>query len=254
MRRYLVGNQEGNVRTYLFVFLQIILYMVFLTLDFIGNYNALSAYIKFSTIILCFCYVFFFGENSDRGTIFCMRAAMFFTLVSDLFLLMLDYYIYGLITFIIVQQLYGIRLILADHRTMKKLILRIFMQIAAALAVCLILYLAGVMIETLLLISIFYFICIISNTVSAVLSAVCNPRNRSNVLFAAGMVLFLLCDINVGIFNMSGFITLPEKLSQMLYSISSILMWTFYTPAQVIIALSTSRKRIPGITQPVVRG
>jgi hypothetical protein len=53
------------------------------------------------------------------------------------------------------------------------------------------------------------------------------------------MVLFLLCDINVGIFNLSGFIALPERIYQMMYSVSSILMWTFYAPSQVLIALST---------------
>jgi hypothetical protein len=56
------------------------------------------------------------------------------------------------------------------------------------------------------------------------------------------MVLFLLCDINVGLFNLSDFIT-PSPAYNIIYSISSILMWTFYAPSQVLIALSVENEK-----------
>jgi hypothetical protein len=240
VKRYLVGKLGFNKLAYLFIFVQIILYVAFLTLDFMGQVYAVSADIKFGVIILCFCYVFFFGKNTDKGIIFCMKAGMFFTLVSDLFLLMLDYYVYGVLTFIVVQQLYSIRLILAEHRKIRKLALRISLQLAVTIGVCMVLGVIGVKPDILLIISVFYFVSIVTNTFTAVWIAVQNHKDQGNVLFAVGMVLFLLCDINVGIFNMSGFVALPEKLYQLLYSLSSVLMWTFYAPAQVILVLSTT--------------
>jgi len=62
-------------------------------------------------------------------------------------------------------------------------------------------------------------------------------KSRDIRLFAWGMVLFLLCDINVGIFNLSGFINVGP-VYEVLYGISSISMWLFYAPSQVLIVLS----------------
>ncbi len=230
----------------LFVFVQIIFYAIFLILDLSGEYLLLSRNVKFCAILLCFCYALFQEKSADRSILFCMKAGLFFTLLSDLFLLILDCYLYGVLTFIIVQQLYGIRILLADFEVEKKrrelllhkLPIRIILQLMIAVFICLILKLAGVYPDFLLSISIFYFICISTNTITAVRSAILGSNSNGMVLFAVGMCLFLLCDINVGLFNMSGFITLPEKIGKIIYNISSILMWTFYAPSQVLISLS----------------
>lgn len=247
-------NKSGFPYELLFITLQAVLYTLFLTFDITGSQTVLSSYIKFSIIILCFCYALLLGKSTDKSIIFVMRAGLLFTVISDLFLLILDYYIYGVITFIIVQQLYGMRLLLCgisrQDKTksmvggrgailFRRLTSRILVQAAAAFLVCFILKLLDVTLEGLLILSIFYFVSIVTNVFTAVKSAARGPFCRSNVIFAAGMVLFLLCDINVGIFNITGFIALPEHIYQLLYSVSSILMWTFYAPSQVLIALST---------------
>jgi hypothetical protein len=262
----------------LFVLIQMILYAIFLILDITGKNLLLSRNIKFSVILLCFCFALFQRKGADRS-ILCVKAGLFFTLISDLFLLMLDYYLYGVLTFIIVQQLYGIRIILADaeegsqltpfnklyHTKMLrrkmiqrkassdkkdlsvarhgdfllyKISIRIMFQFIMAALLCFVLWLAGVYTDLLLIISVFYFICIVTNTITAVRAAKRWTDNKGLLLFALGMCLFLLCDINVGIFNMSGFIILSERAGKILYNISSILMWTFYAPSQVLISLS----------------
>jgi YhhN-like protein. len=193
-----------------------------------------------------------------------MKSALLFTVISDLFLLLLDHYFWGVTTFIIVQQLYSLRLILVESKTrekdsvydkqysadrimkindkiFEKYGLRLLLQVILSGLIYIILNKMGVKLDELLLVSVFYFVCISSNAVSAVKSTVRNPNDRANLLYAIGMVLFLLCDINVGIFNLSGFITLPEHLCHTLYSLSSILMWTFYAPAQVLISLSVTK-------------
>lgn len=256
-----------KVRNYIefsFVALQTALYAGFLSLDITDTSIALSNYIKFCIIILCFCYAFFLGRGADKSILFCMKTALLFTVVSDLFLLLLDQYFWGVTTFIIVQQLYSLRLILTEckirekgsvnvkqssggeiseinNEILKKYGLRLLIHVILSGLIYIILNKEGVILDGLLLVSVFYFVCITTNTVSAVKSASKNSNNRANFLYAIGMVLFLLCDINVGIFNLSGFITLPEQLYHSLYSLSSILMWTFYAPAQVLISLSVTK-------------
>jgi len=99
----------------LFVLLQTILYVAFLTLDLAGRNIGLSSKIKFAMIILCFCYAFFGKKNAGRSIIFYLQLALFLTVIADLFILILDYYFYGVLTFILVQQLYGIRLIMGGE-------------------------------------------------------------------------------------------------------------------------------------------
>lgn len=250
-------NRVRNVTCVLFVMLQMILYVTFLTLDIRSGSTLISRNVKYSIIILCFCYALFWGNRAHKSIFFCMIAGLLFTVISDLFLLILDCYTYGVLTFIIVQLFYGIRITLADmkiHRRgaeskedgsckmlfLHRLTLRIGVELMIAFIVCLILWLAEVPMGFLLIISVFYFTCIVTNTVTAMKSAMYCPRNRCNLLFAVGMGLFLLCDINVGLFNLSGFISLPANIYDFLYSMSSVLMWTFYAPSQIIIALSIS--------------
>ena len=47
-------------------------------------------------------------------------------------------------------------------------------------------------------------------------------------MFSIGLLLFWLCDLNVGIYN------IPINS---LYKLSAYLMWIFYFPSQVIITL-----------------
>ncbi|MHB8128624.1 MAG: lysoplasmalogenase family protein [Mobilitalea sp.] len=242
MKRY-VGKRNIGL---LFVLLQTILYVAFLTLDLGGDKIGLSSKIKFTMIILCFCYAFFGKKNAGRSIIFYLQAALFLTVISDLFILILDYYFYGVLTFILVQQLYGYRLILGKEyyncnesdRVLRTFLLRFIIQLAIAFIVCFVLFNSGIRLEELFLATVFYFISLIFNVVSSIKIALIDLKNKGNLLFAVGMVLFLFCDINVGLFNLSGFVTLPKDLYELIYFFSSILMWTFYAPSQVLIALS----------------
>jgi hypothetical protein len=96
-------------------------------------------------------------------------------------------------------------------------------------------------VNILLIITIFYFISIVINVIVAIRAAVC-IKERYIVIFAIGMVLFLLCDINVGIFNLADFLVIDSNLFKSIYGFSSIGMWLFYLPAQVLLAISLSFK------------
>ncbi len=232
----------------IFLLLQAILYVAFLTLDITGGSIRLSVGIKYSIIILCFCYALLIG-SACKSIVFytsLLQAGLFFTLISDLFILILDYYFYGVLVFILVQQLYSIRLIILRCQMTDKTewgiayAKRVVVQVGIAAVVCLVLGLTGITLEGLLIASVLYFISILFNTIMAIRLVHSNRKNRGFLLYAVGMALFLLCDINVGLFNLTGFIAMPEKIYSVIYSFSSILMWTFYAPSQLLIALSCS--------------
>jgi hypothetical protein len=256
----------------IFLLLQATLYATFLTLDLTGGRIGLSVIIKYTIIILCFCYalltgginksIFFCGSNNLKTAVgqslqsklrkdqhietLMLQAGLFFTLISDLFILILDYYFYGVVVFILVQQLYSFRLILLQYESRdstKKILFygrRVTIQVGLTAIVCFVLLLVGISLDRLLIASVFYFISILFNTISAFGLAINDCKKRSTLLYAVGMFLFLLCDINVGLFNLTGFIKMPKEIYSVIYSYSSILMWTFYAPSQVLIALSIS--------------
>ncbi len=237
--------------TVMFIIIQLVLYVAFLTVDLSSRSITLSSSIKFTIIIVCFCYALFLGKAANKSILRSMKMALFFTLVSDLFILILDYYYYGVLTFIFAQQLYGIRLsmeyynleIEKEQRLLRRsFLIRLGVQAASLIAICLILINTGTKLDDLLIISIFYFISIVTNAIRGIKAVILNTRNRELVIFVIGITLFLLCDINVGIFNLSGYITLPKAVYNVIYPMASILMWAFYAPSQVLIALSTRER------------
>lgn len=242
---------KGRYHKYLFILIQLVLYISFLALDIKGGNYLISNYIKFSIVLLCMLYVLFtVRKKRDRQRRFLLYA-MIFTVVSDILILLLDYYFYGVLTFIIAQQIHGIRIsMLGDNRKdaiscnknippdnlIKDLLIRLSYQTLISFLIGLILWKVEVTFDRLLAASIFYFISILTNTVRSLrLSFI--SKNKNIKYLAAGFVMFLLCDINVGMFNMSDFINLGEAYKY-IYLFSSILMWTFYAPSQVLISLS----------------
>ncbi len=266
------GYVKKNCFELIFLLLQAILYVAFLALDLAGGSIRFSVGIKYTIIILCFCYallsggayksIFFWKSISTQSEVgqgllsrlrkfryadtLLLQAGLFFTLISDLFILIMDYYFYGVLVFILVQQLYSLRLSLLQNEMGDKVewsllyAKRLVLQMGLAVVVCLTLLFSGVTLESLLIASVFYFICILSNTIAAVRLALIDRKEQGILLFAAGMLLFLLCDINVGLFNLTGFIRIPDEIYSVIYSFSSILMWTFYAPSQVLLTLSGS--------------
>ncbi|MGB4659517.1 MAG: lysoplasmalogenase family protein [Mobilitalea sp.] len=250
--------------TFLFILIQVILYAAFLFLDISGGSISLSSKIKFTIIVICLCYVLFYpkstgrsiffnGRSSLQGSLICLQAAIMFTMISDIFILLTDYYMYGLITFIIAHQLHSMRLTIIDRRNDSELtvrsllpilIFRFLLQVVTAAVICAFLIGRNITMESLLVASVLYFVCILTNVILSIKVAVKEPSERSNLLFAAGMILFLLCDINVAFFNLSGFIEIPERTYHILYAFSSILMWTFYAPSQVLLSLSAGRSSL----------
>lgn len=244
-----------NVKITGFILLEIILYFAFLYIDiFESGYSGVSSVIKFIGIAGCFCYTLFgmntfynniFKSNRDINRLYIMliRWALFFTLISDVFLLLLtNESEKGVFTFIIVQGIYRYYLWHMNKQIGGqggRLRFLYSPNIFLGCLVLLIMYFLMVPVNLLLCITVFYFVSIVLNVITAIRLAV-RIRTSASVIFAIGMILFLLCDINVGIYNMADFILVDKIWFKNIYGFSTIGMWLFYLPAQVLLATHLS--------------
>ena len=231
---------RGNGITKLFIFIQVIIYISFLYLDIIGGYDLISSYIKYIFIVFCFIYTLINYDGNNKYKSCCLILGLSFTLLADYFLLLLGYnFEYGIAAFIIVQQIYGIMLDSNSPPICKNnLLKRLLIQLSIVLFITLLLYYLDVNIEVVIVLSIFYFTSILVNTYRGIKVSMILKEDRSSALFALGMVLFVLCDINVGFFNLSTYLDLSATVAIPIIRIASLLMWLFYAPSQVLIALS----------------
>lgn len=188
----------------LFIFTEIIIYFSFIIMDL--NHMD-SSFIKYSGIFLCFIWSVY---KKDK----LLSISSFFTLLADYFLLLRNQnYIYGILSFIVVQLLYIYYLYINDCE--MKIDLRIIIFIT---------YLAIAYVNNLLttfnVFVLFYFSMLLSNFLSSI-------TNKNLKRMSLGLFLFICCDICVGLFNIlpSGSIT----------HYISILIWIFYLPSQVLI-------------------
>ncbi len=81
----------------------------------------------------------------------------------------------------------------------------------------------------------FYGICLLTSfrrAFKAYKYKIYPEPNRQMILI--GMTLFLLCDINVGLYNILGYMGKVDVF----YNISFVSMWLFYLPSQILLALS----------------
>lgn len=243
---------QSRIKLWVFLAIQSGCYGTFLFLDLKGERISLSTGIKFGVVLLCLVYTILTREGNGSRDLSLVRSALFFTLVSDYIILFLpeEAYLSGVLTFIIVQQLYGIRLKGSDNRSeglpegkgaYTSLLLRLGTQLITAITILLLLRLVEVRMDSLLIASVFYFTCLVHNVINSIRIAVRRPYTKSNVFFAVGLVLFLLCDVNVGFFNMAAFIPCSGAWIQLVYRLATILMWIFYAPSQVLIALSAAK-------------
>lgn len=190
----------------LFIILESIIYIVFIALDIINVY---SSFIKYLGIILCLIYVL---SNNKKD----YYLSSFFTLIADLFLLMLDsYYYIGILFFIVVQYRYASIINKLNSKYTKSFSI---IRLSICLIGVIVLFITMNLSLTNVLV-IIYFSNLLLNAFQSI--------STKNILLILGLFLFLGCDICVGIHNISNGKTIAD-----------ILMWIFYLPSQVLISLS----------------
>lgn len=203
------------------IIIEILIYISFMFFD-----DYIDSNIRFIGIVILLIYLLFEKRSKD---LFILRLALLFTIISDLFLLVIDdFYIVGVLCFIIVQLIYLYRL-----RGFTKLNFYIPILICFNLIFVKIILKDGF--DYLLALTVIYFTLIVNNMVLSLISF------KSNPLFALGLVLFVCCDIFVGIYNLSAYVEVGSLIN--IINTSGIdFAWGFYLPSQVLIALSLKKK------------
>lgn len=214
-----------------------VLYILFLYVDF-SNINLMvsSDIMKYTSIILCF----FTSIITNRCAlhiqdIFLLRLGLLATVFADLFLVILEYPTLGVIFFSIVQIIYSIRYdVIKTHSIIANYLYLFFIIIIA--------YLISnffIEIDFLYAIALYYSIAIIISISKAIKAYKSNLYPSPNkYLILVGMILFLLCDVNVGIYNITKIINYSESFYDRLRNASNLLIWIFYLPSQVLLSLS----------------
>lgn len=214
-----------------FILLEIALYLSFLFIDkgiFVTRIE--SSTLKYASISLCLAFSLYCLIRKRKMVNCFIPIALVFTLISDYFLLFntnQNLYVYGLITFIITQLIY-FAFILYLRKSKVELLINLlgrFLLTIAALVVAFYLNYSDV----LTILALVYFVELLSNFLY---STFLIKFDKKYLIFSLGLLLFIGCDINVGLNNVHLF----EGID---YNLVNFLMWVFYLPSQVLLSLTS---------------
>ena len=265
----------------IFLVISIILYFSFMFCDIFYNTPLLSNCIKFIGILFCFLMLLLLKMFHPKDKDYLILLLAFaFTVTADAFLLFTNHFFYGVLSFIVVQLLYLYRIHTMDatvkgsHLLVRILVTGIAIGVMVlsrvpvdSLLVVVTFYFLN-FIGNLILLGRLVIkvrqqrmvgdagnaenverlvksekstkVQNIRNSVSVENSA--NSESRVQLVqFLIGMILFFLCDLCVGFYNMSYYIDFQSPIEMILEKISVLGMWGFYYPGQILIALSTKR-------------
>lgn len=201
--------------------IEIILYLSFMIID-ISNIDFDESYIKYSALLILLPFLLINIKCWDLNHIL-YRVAFITTVMADLFLLILgEYYEIGLIFFITTQCCYFISQLYDKNKKYWLIVLLSYILCVLILFVVLFSIDYLNILNTLVAV---YFVMLITNTVISIIN---NRLYKSSFWLALGLILFIGCDINVGLNNMY----IDSTLAQHIIFIS---MFMFYVPSQYFI-------------------
>ncbi|WP_027623078.1 lysoplasmalogenase family protein [Clostridium lundense] len=227
------------------VVIYLILYISFLFMDLkYGNaVNNPSYLIKYMCILLNFLIALFIGDYdySKYDKIY-LITALFFTALADFTLTFIGNYTLGVLFFCIVQLSY-IKRHSKKPKDKRNNIILISLFLLTNFFITFnvnnvsLLYLK----ETdrkLLFIAAVYFSLLLTSLIRAFsVSKSDYYSDASKYFIFIGMILFFLCDINVGVYNVLRFMSGFPK-DYFLKNVTGFLIWFFYAPSQLLLALS----------------
>lgn len=216
----------------------LLLYISFLAIDLNSLYkNNISDKLKYISILLCFILSLLIHEDglSFRDALL-LQLGLLFTSLADLFFLILNSCTLGVVTFCLVQIIYCIRYL--PKKVYSTIIGFITFIVVTAISF-LVLSLFSKAIMVLFMVALIYAVCLITSLIRAIKA--CKRRefpSPNRYMIVVGMVLFALCDINVGLSYLAS-----ELMEKWLFldkweDIFCFLVWFFYVPSQVLLGWS----------------
>ena len=213
-----------------FILLEIALYLSFLFIDkgiFVTRIE--SSTLKYASISLCLVFSLYCLIRKRKMANCFIPIALVFTLISDYFLLFntnQNLYVYGLITFIITQLIY-FAFILYLRKSKLELLINLLVRFLLTIAALVVAFYLNYS-DVLTILALVYFVELLSNFLY---STFLIKLDKEYLIFSLGLLLFIGCDINVGLNNVHLF----EGID---YSLVNFLMWVFYLPSQVLLSLT----------------
>jgi len=229
-----VASLKPNVKNKIllatpFLAAEIVLYGLFLAEDFWGASVGDNVLLKYTTVMLAFLFsaitfLLFDRQNFKDGLLLVLSLAL--TMTADLFLLVLDdHYIVGVVVF------FGAQLCHFARIERNKIWLVVSLSARVVLSATIMGVLAALKeASALKLVVAVYFVWLVSNffeNVVAIFVAKTRAERRKHIVLSVAFLLFLGCDLSVGLAN--------------LYGVAGEFEWLFYTPSQVLMALSLGR-------------
>lgn len=166
-----------------------------------------------------------------------MSLGLMFTLISDTFLVLLGgYKVIAMISFVIVQVIYWIRLI--NMRNNKSINICDFVRIALVLImVFLAAIIVGESFDSLVFVTCIYYPLLLINFIESIIYF------KNNMYFSVGLACFILCDTIVGLTNCSSYLGIKESVIKLLIGTIDT-AWLFYYPSQILLVLSIIKNNI----------
>ncbi len=210
------------------------LYISFLIMDWreVGSYDA-NTWVKYTSIIVSTVFTLYLFIDSliykkDIYITLFGLIAVILTLISDYFLLVKDdNYLIGVIIFSFAQISSGIRIHLMN-KNKTLLLVSISIRVVGLISVFIVPFLLKDydLSDTFLYTIIgFYFLNLVMNFIISSLSLL-HKRSINILLLSIGLLLFIACDICVGLSSIKNNYTLND------------IAWIFYLPSQYLIAIS----------------
>lgn len=196
----------------------LVLYLAILSFDFLStpDYRWLSE-LKFTSILLCFLLAALLYQTStnQKDSRFVV-IGLFFTVIADVNLVLVNAHVLGVFFFCLVQLTY-----------LRRLTMRYFWfsMIVVTTAILFAFFISS---QTLYVLAALYAFLILSVTTATWRSKL--PRFNKRCA-SWGMLLFILCDLHVALSNQ---LPASHGYSEM----ASDLIWLFYLPSQVLLAMS----------------
>lgn len=213
-----------------FAVIELAIYITFIVMQALGNSKD-TIEIKYIGILLCLfaaaVSIYFYGKDGLVVT-----CALVFTAIADMFILVRYSCLEaGLVAFIATQTVYFVRIYLLNGRNP---LISLGVRLGISVVCIIIMAVIGKLTPLVGLVAVYLPMLVINAIESGMLIAI----SGRHIVFFLGLLLFVGCDVCVGLFNAS---MIGVKLSDFALSFVSFAIWVFYLPSQVLIALSTHK-------------
>ena len=191
----------------------------------------------FEYALVLMCFAFACGHRGDTADGLLSMLALLCTAGADFFLVALkeEQWLPGMAVFCFAQLFWAVRLMLLEEGRRRLTHGLVWAFTCGTLLIVAMLLAGGE--DALLYLAAVYG----SFLLTTVFFSWLTPRN---ILFTLGMTLFLGCDLFVAVNNAALYVDLDAMpLIKTLYDIPFNMMWAFYGPSQMLLALSSRGRR-----------